>query len=81
MAGGNDRFGDAIASALGWWVDAGVDTAIAETPRNWLAPPARAGVPVPAALAAAPVAVEPAAALPGDLAAFQAFLAEQEYLP
>ncbi len=25
-------------SALGWWLDAGVDTAIGETPRDWLKP-------------------------------------------
>ena len=27
------------ASALGWWLQAGVDVAIAESPRNWLKPP------------------------------------------
>jgi uracil-DNA glycosylase len=27
------------ASLLGWWLEAGVDTAIADEPRNWLAPP------------------------------------------
>lgn len=26
------------ASLIGWWLDAGVDMAIAETPRNWLKP-------------------------------------------
>ena len=74
VGAGQNRSGDAIASALGWWIEAGVDTAIAEMPRNWLASPARAVSPV-AAVAAKP------AALPGDLAAFQAFLAEQDYLP
>ena len=24
------------ASALAWWAEAGVDTLVAETPRNWL---------------------------------------------
>jgi DNA polymerase len=28
-------------SALAWWLDAGVDIAIQEEPRNWLKPPAR----------------------------------------
>ena len=35
-------------SALGWWLDAGVDMAIAEAPRDWLkpaAPPAPAPAP------------------------------------
>ena len=35
--GGDDRIGVAeAASALGWWLEAGVDVAIAESPRNWL---------------------------------------------
>jgi len=37
-------------SALAWWLDAGVDTAIAEAPRDWLkpaAPPARSPAPAP----------------------------------
>jgi DNA polymerase len=39
--GGDDRIGAAeAASALAWWLEAGVDVAVAETPRNWLkAPP------------------------------------------
>jgi DNA polymerase len=41
------------ASALGWWLDAGVDIAIAETPRNWLkpSPPQPSNVRIPSALA------------------------------
>ncbi len=37
MGGDQDRISarDA-ASALGWWLDAGVDVAISEAPRNWL---------------------------------------------
>lgn len=74
LVGGQDRFGDAIASALGWWVEAGVDTSIAETPRDWLAPPVR--------VTPAPTAPQPSAtALPDNLAAFQRFLAEREYVP
>ena len=56
--------GDWAASALKWWQDAGVDTIVGETPRDWLAP------------AAAAPAVAPAAApeaLPDTLEAFQAW--------
>ena len=37
----------AAASALEWWRDAGVDVLVEESPRDWLAAPARAA-PVPA---------------------------------
>ena len=41
MGGDSDRFSSAeAASTLGWWIEAGVDAAIAETPRNWLEPKA-----------------------------------------
>jgi DNA polymerase len=76
LGGMQNSFGEAIASALGWWAEAGVDASIAETPRNWLAPPAR-----PIAPAAAAVAPAKTATLPDDLAAFRHFLAEQDYLP
>ena len=37
-------------SLLGWWMDAGVDVAVAEEPRNWLAAPSpRAPSPLPPA--------------------------------
>jgi uracil-DNA glycosylase family 4 len=73
LAGGSHRFGDMLASALGWWTEAGLDTAISETPRDWLAPSA-APVPIASWAAAAP-------ALPGDLAAFHTLLATGDYLP
>ena len=39
MGGDNDRIGIAeAASTLAWWLEAGVDTAIVEEPRNWLKP-------------------------------------------
>ncbi|MEO6255779.1 MAG: uracil-DNA glycosylase [Sphingomicrobium sp.] len=38
MGGDSDRIGSAeAASTLGWWIEAGVDAAVSETPRNWLA--------------------------------------------
>ena len=37
MGGDQDRIGVAeAASTLGWWLEAGVDVAVAESPRNWL---------------------------------------------
>lgn len=65
-------------SALSWWEEAGVDTIVGEQPRDWLAAAttatARAAPPQPQ-----PVA--PAADLPGDLPAFQAWLATADALP
>ncbi len=77
LNGGQIRLDDAIASTLGWWVEAGVDTAVAETPRNWLAAPAKPAAPVTTPKPTAPAAT----ALPDDLAAFQHFLATQDYMP
>ena len=63
------------ASALSWWQEAGVDSFVAETPRDWLNPGKAA-----AADAAAPVA--PAApAPPTTLEAFQAWLMTSEEPP
>src|SRR5919107_3206400 len=37
MGGVEDRIGvTEAASTLGWWLEAGVDVAVAESPRNWL---------------------------------------------
>ena len=55
------------ASTLDWWREAGVDTLVGETPRNWLKPaaPAKPMIRAP---------VEPAAeAMPDSLEAFQAW--------
>jgi DNA polymerase len=57
--------GNAFATALDWWAEAGVDTLIDEAPRNWLA---RA---TPAAVAAPDAPVE--ATLPATLDAFVAW--------
>jgi DNA polymerase len=63
-------------SALAWWLEAGVDVAIQEDPRDWLKPPARAvpqHEPAPAAAAEAPVH--------GTLAEFRKWLAASDHLP
>jgi DNA polymerase len=62
-----------IASLLSWWQEAGVDVLVDEESRNWLAPVERA--PVAPIAPASPAAKPAAAALPTDLAAFQAWLA------
>jgi len=74
--GANQNFDwhSAAASAIDWWIDAGVDASVDESPRDWLAAivaPARA---VPANRGAAPAA-EPVAvpALPETLDAFLAW--------
>jgi len=59
-------------SALGWWLDSGVDVAIAESPRDW-----RRSVPTPPT----PVAAAPTSETLGDLAAFRAWLAVEPGLP
>lgn len=61
------------AALLEWWLDAGVDTAIAEAPREWLAPPA-------GSRPAAPSAPAPDS-MPGDLAAFRGWLGTASGLP
>jgi DNA polymerase len=76
LNGGDHRFRDVVASALGWWSEAGLDTLAAEDTRNWLAAPAKA---VPTA-AAAPAAT-PATALPDSLEALHALLATGDYAP
>lgn len=59
------------ASALDWWQEAGVDTIVGETPRDWLGGSAKA----PAQ------AAPPPAALPDTLAAFHDWLATTADLP
>jgi len=66
------------ASLIGWWLDAGVDVAIAEAPRDWL----KAATPAPARAeaAAAPEARQPSAK-PETLGAFHAWLKDTSDLP
>ena len=57
MGGDLDSIGVAEArSAIGWWLDAGVDVAIQDEPRNWLQPPKPT---VPKSEPAAPANVAP----------------------
>jgi DNA polymerase len=63
----------AADSLIGWWLDAGVDSAVSETPRDWLGRQKPKAEPVPAA----PAPTEK----PADLAAFQAWLATAPGLP
>jgi len=61
-------------SALDWWRDAGVDTLVADAPRNWLAEPV-GGAPVAAAPRPAP------AARPATLPALRAWIESAPTLP
>jgi DNA polymerase len=66
-----DTRGGAI-SALGWWLEAGVDTLVDEAPRNWLRPtPALEAAAAPAQ--AAPAEADP---MPATIAAMHARLAD-----
>lgn len=59
---------DAIASLIGWWELAGVDAAVAETPRDWLAvEPVRAPAAAPVAMPVPAAAPPPAPAAPPTL--------------
>ena len=50
----NSDWHEAIASALDWWREAGVDVELQESPRDWLTAPAVAAAAVAVASAAAP---------------------------
>ena len=58
-----DFDGEALASALDWWRDAGVDTFVEDAPRDWFA---RAAPPVPSPAV-------PGSAMPGEWDAFLAW--------
>jgi len=74
MASGLDRA--SAIQALGWWLDSGVDVAIAEGPRDW-----RKAAPPNPAPSTAPESVASAREAPADLAAFRAWLAAEPGLP
>lgn len=80
MGGDNDRIGTAeAASTLAWWLEAGVDTAIAEQPRDWLTP--RSPSPPPEGPANAEPAPPPAEELPDTLDLFRDWLERAPALP
>ena len=93
MERGGNLLSPAVASALQWWADAGVDVMVDEAPRDWLRPasntrsvPAKAGT-----QAASPDRADadwaPASAgaredsLPDQLELFRAYLREHDQLP
>jgi uracil-DNA glycosylase len=74
MGGETEPIGLAEArSALGWWLEAGVDTAVQEQPRDWLKP-----APRPSALAPVANVSEPSH---DTLAELQTWLASSAELP
>lgn len=79
MGGEHDRLTAAeAASVIGWWIEAGVDTAIQEKPRAWLGEAAaHASAPAPE-LAAAPEAADE---MPASLEAFRSWLGASSALP
>ncbi|MEO8142387.1 MAG: uracil-DNA glycosylase family protein [Sphingomicrobium sp.] len=72
MGGKDDRATN--AAALAWWIEAGVDVAVSETPRRWLASAATAAT-------AAPLPPESPAAVHEDLGAFRHWLGNEPGLP
>ena len=58
-----------MESALGWWIEAGVDVVVEEAPHDWM----RRAAPLPA-----PAEIAPEAAAPADLAAFREWLSSVE---
>jgi uracil-DNA glycosylase family 4 len=79
-----DELSPAAASALAWWLEAGVDTLVAEEPRDWLrARPAPAQAPLETKAYVPPEAPReaPAEELPDQLDLFQAWLQSSARLP
>ena len=78
MGGEHDRMTAAeAASVIGWWIEAGVDVALQEKPRSWLAGAEPAQSP-PARVIADPEAMQE---LPETLEAFRNWLGEAPSLP
>ena len=78
MGGEHDRLTAAeAASVLGWWIEAGVDVAIQETPRAWFGASAAAPVPDTAPESRITTGQE----LPASLEAFRSWLGETPALP
>lgn len=70
-------------SLLAWWVEAGVDVAIQDQPRNWRAKAKAVAAPNPAVAPPSPEPARPSGsgALPATLDAFHGWLAESADLP
>jgi DNA polymerase len=82
MERGNDPLAAAAASVLQWWADAGVDTLVDESPRDWLRAPEKPAASAPASFASTPPpTIEAEEPLPGQLDLFQAWLRDSERLP
>ena len=80
MGGEDNRLGTAdAASALAWWLEAGVDIAVAETPRNWLKPRAEPVRAEQAEAVATPATADPE--LPDTLDLFRDWLEQVPTLP
>ena len=80
MGGDDDRIGTAeAASTLAWWLQAGVDTAIAETPRNWLKP--KSDQPAPVLEQPTEPAADPVDEPPVTLDLFRDWLKQSPALP
>ncbi|HYJ29264.1 MAG TPA: uracil-DNA glycosylase [Allosphingosinicella sp.] len=70
------------ASALSWWLDAGVDVVVGEAPRDWLRPAAPAPAPAPLETKAfAPPGAPAQEPLPDQLDLFRAWLQSSDALP
>ena len=77
-----ERDFSAEASALAWWIDAGVDVLVDDAPRDWLRPSAAAApLEAPREARAPTPRAAPAEALPDQLDLFQAYLQSNERLP
>lgn len=86
MERGHDISAEAAASALAWWAEAGVDTMIAEAPRDWLRAPAseaaRPASPPAAGMANGNGETKGAGeAPPGQLDLFETWLRDSQTLP
>jgi DNA polymerase len=81
---GSDAFSRTAAeSALSWWTEAGVDTLVAEAPRDWLRPQSPESprpAPTPTGAPAEDPAETRSETLPGQLDLFQAWLASSDRL-
>jgi DNA polymerase len=78
MGGEHDRMSAAeAASVLSWWIEAGVDIAIQDVPRSWLA----AGETPPPPEPHVEAQPEPAAEIPESLQAFRDWLGASPSVP